>query len=323
MKTFLTSFIIFFLSMQLWAQSANYFNDLTRWKEFFHTAEPYGEYFHNYTSVKRIQGDTTIGSFQYKKVYSKKLRYDYYIPSNPSNPNYNYVGGTTIYNDSLYAFIRQDLLEVYYNVNGVDSLLYDFDIQVGDTITRENVTLLNDYEAFKVDSITDFYVQNELRHIFHVHSLNSWSWFDHSYSYLIEGIGTYGGLLAPLSFDFEWDSYDLSCYSIDNVNFFNTLNDNSTIQNCSYNLAVNKLVNEFDFSVSPNPTSKILELTIPIEIDIQDLILTDLSGRTFNLDYNQVGEKITVDIEKFQSGIYILRLKTELNQMVESKITKI
>lgn len=322
MKTILTSIIFVFVSVQFWGQST-YFKDSTKWIEFYHTAEPYGEYFHDYTSVKRIQGDTIIGNIQYKKVYSKKLKYDYYLPSNPSNPDYNFVGGTTVYNDDLFTYVRQDLLKVYYNVNGIDSLLYDFNIQVGDTITNSNVTMLNENESYKVDSITDFYVQNELRHIFHVHSIGSWTWESNTYSYLIEGIGTYGGILASLRVDFEWDSYDLSCYAIQDVNYFNTLNLNSTIQECAYNLGLKKLSNEVSFTVAPNPSASFVDLELPSDFSVKQIVVTDLSGRIQDIKLQDEINKKRIDLENVNSGVYILKITTSNNQIIESKIIKI
>src|SRR5688572_4384490 len=83
-----------------------------------------------------LQGDTSIGSIAYKKIYLTGLGVEhllYAVSCSPgcSNSDYYY------YNNEYAGSIRQDtaLRKVYFMPPGhvQDTLLYDFDLQVGDT----------------------------------------------------------------------------------------------------------------------------------------------------------------------------------------------
>ena len=77
------------------------------------------------------QGDTTIGSFTYKKMYEKRVDSTFYSPGG----SFQYASNHSPY---YYAAFRQEGQKVYSVVNNINNnnefLYFDFDLQLGDTV---------------------------------------------------------------------------------------------------------------------------------------------------------------------------------------------
>jgi hypothetical protein len=144
-------------------------------------------------------GDTVIATFTYKRVLTTGYRY-YLIPSN----------GCCYYYNQPHGFIRQDSTQkkIYY-FDSKDTLLYDFDLKVGDTLppTYTNNPSIGNY----VSSIDSILIGSTYRKQFHISVLGSTSVVDSNYVQLIEGIGSTFGLLWPLDPPFEAGSV-LKCF---------------------------------------------------------------------------------------------------------------
>ena len=77
------------------------------------------------------QGDTTIGSHSYKKMYEKRVDSTFYYPGG----SFQYASN---HSPNYYAAFRQEGQKVYSVVNNINNnnefLYLDFDMQIGDTI---------------------------------------------------------------------------------------------------------------------------------------------------------------------------------------------
>lgn len=195
--------------------------------------------------------------------------------------------------------IREDssLRKVFFIQAGDSSenLLYDFSLNVGDTIQG----LSNCSMAITVTSIdsTNNY-SPDYRRIFHVSSPGN---------DFIEGIGSLGGILAPLcnGIDFHWD---LTCFSIDGNLIFTTGN---PLLNCLSPLTVSELNNRNAVTITPNVLRSGQTMTVNYNynypIDLIEII--DVEGKVLEMDINN----LTVSTTNFQSGIYFVAV-TARNQ---------
>ncbi len=180
-------------------------------------------YFCGYYYVK-VEGDTLIGDFNYKKV----------LETGTNGLDYSYK-----------AAIRQDTLtgKVYVNMpqcEGIDTLLYDFNLQQGDTLFQCSEILGGSPEEFFVNYVDSILINGELYKQLHLDMGENVK--------LIEGIGSTGGLLGPWN---GWigGNYYLHCFLIDGIPVYP---DTSCILT---NVNTIMIQPEMNVSIYPNPVS--------------------------------------------------------------------
>lgn len=204
-----------------------------------------GDY-HKYS----MNGDTLFGSHYYQKIYDTPAHYQY-------GTQYS---GVFPYTKTFSMGIRQDTLtkKIYmFNTNFADTLLYNFDLNVGDTLpssfVNDNSTLTRNY----VSSIDSILIGTTYRKQYHVSSINP---TDSNYVQLIEGIGSNFGLTARLAPPFETGNI-LNCFSQNNVTMY--VNPNNWMGDCNFTLSIKetKNISPLSFSVYPNPFSSSTILT--------------------------------------------------------------
>lgn len=178
--------LLVFSGKMVFGQTPNYLADGSKWRinsmgiSFTTPCWTYGKY------VVESVGDSVIGGLTYKHLIYHGVISETEISPNPvavCNPDYTF--------SYTYGFVRQAGKKLYsYDLmNSVDTLLYDFDLQVGDTLP---LTIINSDTAITVTAITNFQVGNETRSIFDL-SLNSGGSVK-----LIEGIGHDKGFLGTM-----------------------------------------------------------------------------------------------------------------------------
>ena len=134
-----------------------------------------------------INGDTVINSFHYKKVF-KQGNYWYALVGPGSGCN-----GSGSIPSFLTYFIRQDGKKLFIYDPSVfgngDTLLYDFDLQVGDTLPLS----FNNYDStIVVTSIDSVLVGSEYRKKFYL----TWNALP---TFIIEGVGHRYGFFEPIN----------------------------------------------------------------------------------------------------------------------------
>ena len=94
------------------------------------------------THVEKIEGDSIIGGVTYKKLWR------YY----PSNPEKRFLEG----------LLREDVeaQKVWAYGNGIETLMYDFDVEAGDTISL--LSWLHFMKNIKIEDLTDGYTITDL-----------------------------------------------------------------------------------------------------------------------------------------------------------------
>lgn len=243
-----------------------------------------------------IQGDTTIGLFTYKKVFN------FYQSYNPwtgyTNQSVYFVGG-----------IRNDIpnKKVYFASSNGDTLLYDFNLNVGDTLPQSYVYYkeLGPYGYVTIDSIDSININGNTHKRYH---LNGAGYGPGSIDYLIEGIGSTFGLLELIQAYFE-DIQTLECFKYDiNVDYYG-------LSGCNIVTNINEQpTNKLELNIYPNPI-----------ISNSILSIDKGSGKTKTvIIYNAIGETIKQIItcnnsinlyrNEFSPGLYFITVSDDLGQ---------
>ncbi len=225
----------------------------------------------------QITGDTTINNQTYHVLNTRSITTD-----NPSCFGWGGIG--------YRGAIRQDtvLKKIYYvqPTDSVEQLLYDFNLQVGDTVrgfTQEGV--FSPDIVLEIDSIL---IGSDYRK----------RWFINSgYGiYMIEGVGCTNGLieLSPGNI-IDGITSSLSCFSQNNVTLYPFP---------TYTCNLVDLVNNIDGSkilISPNPFHSETKIFFD-----PDFLFSDLSV------YNSMGR--LVKSERINGGAYYLFLRNSLTE---------
>lgn len=244
-----------------------------------------GDFFFPYSNFTyEIHGDTIISNKNYKFV-----KVDY--PDKDSN----------MWIPKYYFLIRDDSSKWYIRLNSMDILLYDFNVNIGDSVTVYNYYYRR-YHTREVSSIDSVTLENGERRkrIRFTNERDIW----------VEGLGS---VFYPLDEPFlngEWyitphanicvqqnDTLlytlypDLNCY--DTGGIFMNLADVSL---------------ENDITVYPNPAKE--EVNILSTSSINDIEIYDIMGRrifqTEVRDYSK-----TINLSLFRKGVYIAKINTE------------
>ena len=150
-----------------------------------------------YNNQNTLNGDTVIGSYTYKKIYSAGYS---------QNPIYPY--NTTYYHGYTGA-IRNDIAEkkVYFVPSNTttDTLFYDFSLVVGDTLPVTYIYSANFPQPCTISSIDSIYSGGLYRKWYNIYNPD----IGNLTSY-IEGIGNTGGLFESIYYPEGYS--DLLCF---------------------------------------------------------------------------------------------------------------
>ncbi len=235
-----------------------------------------------FTVELRAKGDTIFDGKVYTKIY---------------------------YNNYYYASIRAESKIIYlrdlnsYNIN-IDTILYDFNIQVGDTVKWFGTENL--FEKPIISSVDSILIDGIYRKRYEINSINSLQPFS-----IIEGIGSNSGLL-PLYNTFE--SYqELVCFTLNGSTIYTEPGNPTCI------VSTNQIKQTDNISIHPNPTSSILNIQFE-----------DFEQRNFVI-YNQLGQQVLseisnemnviLNVELLPKGFYVLVIQTEKGRFTK-KIVK-
>lgn len=270
-----------------------------------------------------LNGDTIIDNALYSKLYTYSCG-TFMIPTSYPNPPFNcpvdtsnavYYGALRDVNkkiyflpDSLYNSTRMYPFCFTSNTgNGWPSLneellLYDFNVNVGDTVLYETLDSLK----MVITSIDSVLIQSNFRKRYNYNLLYNWSMqcvpFGAGYNY-VEGIGDiYSGLFSLFIWYFE-NSENLNCFEDNQIYYSSPNSSGCLLSNLKENLFEN------DLKIYPNPSSSklFIELENPTPTSIR---LFDINGKEiFSTTINQVTS--TIDVSSFKRGLYFVKLVDE------------
>lgn len=242
-----------------------------------------------------LYGDTVISSVTYKKVYRrtgyKSACFDTVISYSPF---------------ILYAALRDDTLNkkvyaiLFQNLNGTpcptnqEFMLYDFDLQVGDSIKTNDWCILSvDEEIISTNYTSTFSIPN-------VKNLELSNGF-----YLYEGIGSSLGLFELIWISVSGIQQVLVDYCRGSCDLITTINEKNKLQE--------------QISVYPNPSHGIFNIALPTVQDEVQVTIYNLSGQ--QLEYLIIKDKGVIDLSKQPNGIYFVKVIHQ-QQVITKKIIK-
>ena len=238
-----------------------------------------------------FQGDTIISDVAYKKIYS----------SNQENP---------IYPQDYYlsTFMREDENKKVFQIkrNGFgeqwEELLYDFSLEVGDTVPEElyycgsNCSLI-------VEVSDEIMLNGEVRKVFHF-SRNGFIMED----YWIEGIGSNYGPFIPFGSEITGGFYRLLCFHENNELMFY----NEEYQTCHKKTGINAYDNQI--IIYPNPTKDRLYIEMKANLNIHAITLINIQGQIVR-GYESSATQL--DVSGIAEGIYFLKLSSSEGDIVK------
>lgn len=296
MKNFKTSVCLFLIQCFLllpdysYSQYVNFPLDSAIWRiDYYNSSgcspgpQPNGSF--QYT----LDGDSVLNSITYSKIYSSGI----------SNClTFGYCG-----------LLRDDTLsqKVYYvypdSVN--ELLMYDFSVNVGDTINDiYNAFPLFYHVVDSVDQVTLGGVSRKrIRYI---------SGSPVMEPYIIEGMGNASGLMAPL--ESPGELFDLTCFSYNGTSIYPT-----SSSDCSLIDNVFDANSEYaTISIFPNPIHSIAMIEYSGR-EIQEVRIVDSCGRIMKRLF-PVSGKCILEAEGMSDGFYIALFLSENEIAGMSKI---
>jgi hypothetical protein len=259
-------------------------------------------------------GDTLILDKIYTKIYLSPKNTNSFNPNNPDN----------LYKGSF----REESKNLYFIIAGETSeqLFYDFSMNLGDTIFYDFSDICVPFDTWpnqfvpvleEISSIVT--IDNTSRDIYKFTPALSCSIGCYFREDWISGVGSTKGILFPLQFDFDCDSYFtiLLCLEVDGKTVFRHPNYN----NCSVpilNTAENKAS---DLNITPNPF-------------VDKLYIDGVENIPSVKLYNQLGQQIEVELIKnrngleinttnLSNGVYYLQVEDVFNQQKVVKCIKL
>jgi hypothetical protein len=237
-----------------------------------------------------IPGDTVINSLTYHKIQKTGMNFIEDVNGSCTDIGSGIIQYKGCFrNDSL-----NKLVYFMWPNSTTEEVLYDFNLEVGDTVPS---SLLNQYGDIVnvVEDIDTVFLAGVYRKRF---ALDTCDW---EQLYYIEGIGSTYGLLSPTRCPFE-AIYELLCFSVDSIPIYP---DNSLP--CSSVIANTETLQINSFSIFPNPTSASITISLPENTIESVAILFDAAGKE-QLRLKVQGGDNNVDVSKLKHGIYLLQI---------------
>ena len=253
-----------------------------------------------------MDGDTVINSITYKKIYTC----DY----SPSISNKVFFSGIREDSFGKVYFLLDTNKMILSNFNlqaRTEYLLYDFSLNIGDTIR-----LHNERDSIQVlQSIDSVSVGNQYRKRWNFTDL-----FGNPLYSCIEGIGSINGLFFPLQFCFE-SSQLLTCYE-DSVISWNNPYLNGV--DC-FAVSLDKKEKQTDLiKIYPNPTGNNLYLHFKKKIN-EDILLSiyNSTGQLVKQEqFTAFSNEYRVNIGEISKGVYFVKFTSNTQPVYSSKFIK-
>jgi hypothetical protein len=257
-----------------------------------HKEFPHGRGCQSYSYT--FSGDSIINNLTYHKIWKQGI--NFYQCSSKITGSFDVYAGA----------IREVLLEkrIYFlpPKEVKDTLLYDFNLKVGDTVK----TYISDWGKLYVNLIDSVLLGTQYRKRWIIKEDGGIG------SEIIEGMGNTHGLLEPLPiFELNWR---LECFSHNNQTLYPTYNSTSgcdlisSVKENKYLIAIN---------IFPNPTTNRFQVKAE-NFKIYAIDVTNILGKTiYSTRLNN--ETTEIDISNQPAGVYFVRVQNNKEGIVATK----
>jgi len=289
------------LTLGLYAQIPDYFAENPEWRQVLKTYNPPCEQTQEF--IYYVNGDSIINDTVYKKLY-KVGEQTHFWYDDPPIPNW--CSGSWTFND-FYTLIRQEEHKIFLRDTWHgDSFVYDFQLNVGDTLPQSIVNWEQDIIITSIDSLL---VGNHYRKVFNFFNTEG------PYS-IIEGIGHPGGFIE--SFPPGWNFTNLNCFALNSITYYPELN-----APCDLTLKIPIEIKKDKIKFYPNPTSKSIAIKLDNSVKINKISAFDIQGLQTNLKFEQIEESsILIDLSSLKNGLYLICLIDNENTKMTIKVIK-
>jgi hypothetical protein len=291
----LITIVLLFCAVHANSQTADYFAGNPQWRMSlaFGGALPC-LYFYDY--VYYLNGYEVIGGEKYFKMFKKGTVREEWMGSPPPQ-----CGGTSNYNN-LEGLFRQEDKKIFIREGNADVMLYDFDLEVGDTLPDSPILYEDNIYVTQIDSILvgDFY-----RKVFTL----SIDYFGNNQ--MIEGIGFVDGFLTGFPDSFYPEK--LVCFAHNEIVYYHNPDPTGA---CDMFVGTDDIITASPgLEIWPNPSTGLFTLKfIGIVNQNVQLCLRDISGRLISQETWAIENGTNVkslnhmDLKK---GIYFLSFSGE------------
>jgi hypothetical protein len=302
MKKHLLSFLVLILFVTIGNGQTNIYHpfpDSAFWRVDCHYDKQFlGPCYVNYYFQYSSKGDTIINSSVYKKIYRSGVRVDtlycydpHYVPNTPAS---GYVGA--LKDDSL----TNKTFFVFANTT-TDSLLYDYNLAVGDTMRGHIAESFYFTSRLVVLSIDSVLVNGQYRKRWHFAN----DAIHNDSTYFIAGVGSSGGLIEPLNTSQGDLTYRyLICVKDSSISYFSSNAYSAVGCNLIYT-GINAVSENSEWMISPNPTEDFL--LIEMENTPAEISVYDLTGKEVFKTFSANG-KTKIDVSGLPHGMYFVRV---------------
>jgi len=253
------------------------------------------------SSYHKFQGDTVINQISYKKIWESL-----------DEPQLNWELKGFIHSDENESIYVRDLFDN-------EGLIYNFNVQVGDTFTLYNP--FNEGLVFEVliaEKDSTFIIPaNQFRKRIKLQGNDIWA----GEEYWIEGIGSSAGILmsgADIVQLTGWAMYDPLCQWENDTLVYS----NPEYNSCFITVSTPEIELESPkITIHPNPLVYKSTITINgIQAKNYTIEIFDISGIKV-LDYHiQADEKIVINKEMLEPGLYLINLNDGNNTSSRTKL---
>jgi len=255
------------------------------------------------TSLLRysIQGDTVYNEVEYKKLMVTR--------GDTTNPITEFAGGFREESKRIY-YLGQDFIGPG---EGEELLLYDFNVEVYDTIFHDNYGSRKSI-VLEIDSVM---IDDQYRIRYKVDN----GWWYHREDFIIEGMGSIiNGLLGHITMipTCGYHYWEHVCYTENGQ----VLYKNPVFTDCfaGVNLSGIEPTEVHGIRVFPNPFGKYFEVSIPEIRKNMTLEIHNITGQLIS-EMEILETNFQVEIEE-PAGIYILSILDGNEQILRAKIVK-
>jgi hypothetical protein len=247
-----------------------------------------------------ITGDTVVGSFTYHKLRSSGIYYDYGHCDEPAQyytPSYfnNYLGA---YREDT---INKEVFFLQPN-KAKDTLLYDFNLKLGDTLP---LSYTNNETVNTIALVDSVLVGNKYHKRFGITSPNWGAGISPNYVYLIEGIGSTFGLLGSLHPLAEVpDATTLECFMQNGATVYPDTNTTCLM----VSIKENEMPDMEKSKVYPDPFNNNTEISFYRTYENATVEIYDILGKPIEQFEYFNCKKISFDRGNLNSGLYFLKI---------------
>ncbi|WP_317897966.1 T9SS type A sorting domain-containing protein [Aurantibacillus circumpalustris] len=186
--------------------------------------------------------------------------------------------------------------------SGSECLLYDFNLQVGDTLPQLCMSWETNIKVTAIDSIfTPYGYRKRFK-------------LSKSKPYLYEGIGNTAGLVEPIGPVMEC-GYTLQCFSLNDIAYVPTVG-----ASCDLRVGIDSYESDVAPSVFPNPFNDFATISFNAILTKAHLNLYNYIGEKVMTREEIFGESTTIEKGSLKSGVYFFEIIQDSEKMATGKL---